>query len=476
MQAYVYFLGFGTPAAPAVANWLRSEMEKTPPDGEYARALIDEAIQIPWNNPEFHIVEEPIWRYLAGRKTWQAQEETVIRHLWPFASKASETFWERAMQATGHNPEKERTLGALLDGSADWRRALPLLQDVARQTGSMADRQAAARTGLRLALNEHDWSQARAFWVEARHGLLESNSVHFHTYLLELALQHNAREDAFDLFADWMRDDYNIFRGRNFAYLYAGKEKIPFLKDLLDLGLRERLQLLYHAMALAYPESHAPQDGLLALQFRPPSESTLRKPAFFERTFRETKPFSLRLKHQDLLSALRRVCEHDHIRYIIRMDGWTASKVTLDLHKVTFDQAIWRILAAAAPSPPLQTAWYDDILVLSPQRVSSANSVPTVSPIKTRLTAHVSAHLYSMDLGYALYLMQSTLGIDYHTKQRDESQRDENREGAIRINLTDVSISRLLEGLLKQHPHPMTTWFQGDSLWLGRKDDAPKQK
>jgi tetratricopeptide (TPR) repeat protein len=465
MESYVYFLGFGTPATTAITDWLRSELEKTPPDGEYARALVKRAIRIPRNAPEFHLLEEPLWRYLAERKTWRPEEDDVLYRLEPYTPKeAQEAFLARMAQLTAGDPDKERQWGSLLERSGALKAAFPLLQDVARQTQNTADRRSAARLGLTIALQDNDWPQARAFWVEARHGLLESNSVRFHQGLLELAIQHKAREDAFDLFADWMRDDYNIFRGRNAAYPYAaygyaGRERISFIKDLLDLGLRKRLQRLFHAMALTYPESHAPQDGLLALQVSPPSEST----------YKEHKLFSLHLNHQDLLSALRHVCEHDHVPYIFCQDGWRSLKVTLDLRNVTYYQAIDRILATASPSPFQQTRWYDGVLVLYPRRVSSAPATPGVLPLRTRLNTRVSAHLYGMDLDHALSLLRSSLGIDYHTKQSDEK-----REEAIQIDLTSVSVSRVLEGLLKQNPHLTTSWFRGDELWIGLLDDAPE--
>lgn len=459
MEAYLYFLGFDTAQTSEAANWLHLELEKTPPDGEYARALVESAIRLPRSAPEFHLMEEPIWRYLAGRKTWRPEEDNVLYRLEPYSPReAEEAFRARMVRLTAADPDKERQWGSLLERNGALHAAFPLLQDVARQTQKAADRQAVARLGLTIALKDSDWPAARSFWGEARHGLLEINSKRFHADLLDLAIRKQAREDAFDLFADWMRDDYNIFHFSGPAY---EQNKVPYLQKLLDLGLRERLQLLFQAMARTYPESHAPQDALRTLRFSPPSDRIV------------SEPFSLRLNNQDLLSALRRVCEHDHIPYLFYLDGWRDLKVTLDLRNVTSDQAIERILATASPMPLLQTGGSDGVLVLYPRHVAPAPDAPTRIPLRTKLNARVSAHLYGRDLAQTLSLLRSSLNIDYQTKQGFEEWSIP-RDRTIHIDLTDVPVSRLLEDLLKQNPRRTTSWFQGDSLRIGLQDDAPE--
>ena len=280
MNAYLGFLDDPLHPMPTII-WLRSELEKAPIEGDYAHALLEQMFRLlPLGRPDFLPAHETLWRYLAAHKWWGPQETRVLQEMVDSVQSAErEKVWARAEQLAGSDSALEKCLGALMESRKEPGRAIPLLEAAARQTKNEADRHAVTLAQLEDALARNDWPHAKAFWLEARHGLDSEDLTRWTQTLVDAAVQSGAADaavrstaadaavrstaadDVMELFTYWANQDRNVFYQTD-----GGKGQIGFVKRLVRLGLRERLSQFYHAMAVADPDSHVPQDILPSLQ------------------------------------------------------------------------------------------------------------------------------------------------------------------------------------------------------------------
>ena len=122
---------------------------------------------------------------------------------------------------------------------------------------------------------------------------------------------------------------------------------------------------------------------------------------------------SLDLTGLDLTSALQRVCDQTKISYVFALQGCKAQKVTLALKDVSIDQAVQRILDAAAPSLPLRPLLERGVLMVCPAPGPHARPEPGTERWAERLKARVTARFRNEDLSLSLNSLLSVLEVNY---------------------------------------------------------------
>ncbi len=265
MNAYFLFLRDNENAM-APAKWLRAELEQSPLESAYVHAVLDQMVRLlPANRPDFLPTQEILWRYLDSHKQWEWQEHRVLQEMVGTVQGSDrDSAWTRAEKLASGNPDRERVLGSLMQGMLETSRAIPILQDVVRQTQSKADRETLVRAEFDAALAKNDWPRTKALWLDMKTFLMGGDLEYWTRRLLDTAVQNHDADVAMVLFTSWTHADYNIYQETG-----NGREKAQYVARLASLGLQERLIRYYREMAAADPESHIPQDILPTLRNPP---------------------------------------------------------------------------------------------------------------------------------------------------------------------------------------------------------------
>jgi len=483
--AYVAFLTDQKPPMQEV-TWLRSELDKTPLEGEYAHSVLGMLLsRIPTGNPDLRPPSETLWRYLAARKQWTDWEKRVLQEMIDTAQAADrDAVWKHAEKLAVGDVDRERTLAYLMDGKGEQERALPLFQHVVQETQNdanqgqyNADLASIALINFNMALTANDWPRTKALWPELRKWLSVVELDGWYRILINAALHAKAYNDAMPFFAAWTRYDYNCYQGPDDA-----RQCVVFVRQLAKDGLREHLRRFYRDLALADPDSHVPQD-VLSILTDSPAVNKSGEPGSYPRggpppmggpvsviRVSAPRPLSLTLTNLDLTTALQRVCDQAEISYVFALQGCTAQRVSLTLKDVTLDQAIKQILTISSPSLPLKYTvqpWF--VAVGAPQEPQPPSKA-TLDPAVERLKWHVTARFRDLSLNLSVDALLGALKIPYDL---DIDRQSFSAGPTVSYTGADVPAQDLLHRLMKQSRYPLSYWTERGVFIVGLRDNAP---
>jgi len=478
-NAYAAFLSDTEPPIPAL-TWLRSELDKTPIESEYAHSILETILsRTPPNSPNLRPPDETLWRYLAARKKWEYQEERILQEMIsPMQPAERDAVWTRAAKLAAGNPDRGRSLAALMQRYSAEAQALPVLEDVARQTQSDADRHSVTMLNLQRAFTALDWPRMKTLWSEAQRAMNPDEYERWNQMLLGAAVHAKAYDDAMAFFTTWTHEDYNRYQG-----MRNGTANADYVRQLAKDGLKERLRRFYQNLALADPNSHVPQAALSILdspagtaiaQGRPgPSPVGSFPPSMGAPIVIRMPPprsVSVTLTNLDLTSALQRVCDQAEISYVFALEGCTAQRVTLTLKDVPLDQAIQQILKAAAPSLPLKSVVRPWAVTVGSAPVSRPSFQAPLDPTAERLKSHVIARFRDLSVYLSLSALLDALKINYNL---DMDGRSAGADHTLQFTGADIPAQDLLDRLMKKSRYPLSHWSARGVFTLGLRDNAP---
>jgi hypothetical protein len=174
---------------------------------------------------------------------------------------------------------------------------------------------------------------------------------------------------------------------------------------------------------------------------------------------------TLTLKEADLTSALRRVCDKVEISYVFAFEDCVSQKITLSLEDVPLDQAVQRILQAAAPSRPLTFQLGRGILMVCPPPGPQVGATPLLPETLNRT---ITARFRDQNLWTALYGLLGVLKVNYSLVIDIAQSRN-----LAKFAAEGVTGRQLLERLLNVDPGNWRYFLQNDVLWVKGKNDSP---
>ena len=233
-------------------RFLRTELRRAPDGTQSAHRTMAFLLQLHRDSGRpIDPDDDLLWAYFANNTKWRYPARNLLRSmLLETPSEQRDAFWTRVEKLTRNaDPTRTLELAEVMLDAGEAVRAIPILQDLAKRADPKRDGPAIAELLFTCHLRVQDWRAAEKIFADSE-GREHSRTMAGLRQLATAAGQGGAAEDALRFWKSRAGLDFTDLNG---------------LKELAEMGLRERLQEYYTATMQRAPDSWVPAKALQLL-------------------------------------------------------------------------------------------------------------------------------------------------------------------------------------------------------------------